>query len=145
MRIEIKRRHTGEILYAAEAESLCGCVILAVKNKANLTGADLRGADLHGANLHGDQTKEAQKRKRQALKRMAEHEAQYGDTIQMFVDIAALASEATGKKITPLDVVDVQIALKQVRIQRDPDHDDSHVDLIGYRLIREKIEKWLDG
>jgi len=58
MKIEIKHRWTGTILFALETESLKLCVEAAVKSKvslngANLYGANLDGADLNGANLYG--------------------------------------------------------------------------------------------
>jgi len=44
MKIEIKSRWTGEVLFAVKAENLQG---------ANLEGADLEGAKLQGADLQG--------------------------------------------------------------------------------------------
>ena len=53
MKIEIKSRFDGSVLFALETESLKLCVEAAVKSKANLSGADLRDADLSGAYLSG--------------------------------------------------------------------------------------------
>ena len=53
MIIEIKHRFTESVLCKFEAESLKDCVQQAVKNGANLYGADLRGANLYGADLYG--------------------------------------------------------------------------------------------
>lgn len=53
MKIEIKHRLTGAVLFSAEVGSLKLAVELAVKGGAYLGGADLRGADLGGADLGG--------------------------------------------------------------------------------------------
>ena len=58
MKIEIKHRWSGEILFSAEAESFPFAVEMAIKSKAslsraNLSGASLSRADLSGANLSG--------------------------------------------------------------------------------------------
>ncbi|MGE5622223.1 MAG: pentapeptide repeat-containing protein [Bacillota bacterium] len=55
MKIEIKSRWNGSILFAHEAEenSLAITLAMALKAGANLRGADLRGADLGGADLYG--------------------------------------------------------------------------------------------
>ena len=68
MRVEIKNRISGSVLFTAEAGSIKLAVEAAVKSGANLSGADLygailrdafldganlSGADLHGANLSG--------------------------------------------------------------------------------------------
>jgi Family of unknown function (DUF5758)/Pentapeptide repeats (8 copies) len=51
MLIEIKHRYTNNVLYACEAENMREAVLLAIKNKANLSSADLRWADLSSADL----------------------------------------------------------------------------------------------
>ena len=55
MKIEIKHRWTGEIIFAHEAEENSVKITLraAIEARANLTGAGLTGADLRGANLTG--------------------------------------------------------------------------------------------
>ena len=53
MKIEIKNRFSGAVLFGVEAESWRVAVEIAVKQGANLGGADLRGANLGGANLGG--------------------------------------------------------------------------------------------
>ena len=58
MNIEIKRRHTGEVLWSSEAESMRDAVAKAIAAGANLAGAyladaNLADADLAGANLAG--------------------------------------------------------------------------------------------
>jgi len=49
----IKHKITGEPLYECDAESMSAAVEAAVRNEANLYGADLDGANLDGANLCG--------------------------------------------------------------------------------------------
>ena len=62
MKIEIKNRWNGSVLFACETGSMKLAVEMAIKARANLTGAnlthvDLTGADLTGANLtHADLT-----------------------------------------------------------------------------------------
>ena len=53
MNFQITSRWNGSILFTLDTETLTLAVEAAVKNGANLTGADLRGADLTGANLRG--------------------------------------------------------------------------------------------
>jgi len=53
MKIEIKCRWEGKILFSIATESIKLAVEAAVKSGAYLTGADLRGADLTGAYLRG--------------------------------------------------------------------------------------------
>ncbi len=53
MLYEIKHRHTGKILYSAEGSSLAEVVTKAVREGANLKGANLAYAYLKGANLKG--------------------------------------------------------------------------------------------
>ena len=63
MKIQIKSRGNGKVLWEGEAESLKEAIEVAVKQKARLSGAylcganlsraDLYGADLSGANLYG--------------------------------------------------------------------------------------------
>ena len=62
MKFEIKNRFTGDIQFVAEIDcaddapmsiKLGMAVRVAVKSRANLSGADLRGAYLSGANLSG--------------------------------------------------------------------------------------------
>ena len=53
MKIEIKQRWSGNVLFSLETESLKLCVEAAVKSRADLEGAYLKGADLEGAYLEG--------------------------------------------------------------------------------------------
>ena len=53
MKIEIKHKLTGVILFSLETKSMKLCVEAAVKTRADLSGADLSGANLSRANLYG--------------------------------------------------------------------------------------------
>jgi len=53
VKIEIKHRFTGAVLFSLETESLKLCVEAAVKSEAYLRGAYLGGANLRDANLRG--------------------------------------------------------------------------------------------
>ena len=53
MKVEIKHRFTGAVLFSMETESIKLCVEAAVGSSAYLRGADLGGADLRGAYLRG--------------------------------------------------------------------------------------------
>jgi hypothetical protein len=53
MKIEIKSRFDGSVLFELETTSLKLCVEAAVKSGASLDGANLNGANLYGANLNG--------------------------------------------------------------------------------------------
>jgi hypothetical protein len=51
MKIEIKHRFNGAVLFSCEADSMKIAVKLAIEAKANLSDADLSRANLSGANL----------------------------------------------------------------------------------------------
>jgi len=53
MKIQIKNRWDGSMLFECEAGSVKVAVKLALESGADLSGADLSGADLSGANLSG--------------------------------------------------------------------------------------------
>ena len=53
MKLEIKNRWDGSIIYRDEAASFRALVEAAVKSGADLSGADLSRADLSGADLYG--------------------------------------------------------------------------------------------
>jgi uncharacterized protein YjbI with pentapeptide repeats len=61
MKIEIKSRFTGEVLFSHEAEenSVKITLLAAIEAEANLREANLREADLRGANLYGANLREA--------------------------------------------------------------------------------------
>jgi len=53
MKIEIKRRFNGRVIFTANAKSLKNAVKQALASKADLSKANLRGADLSKADLRG--------------------------------------------------------------------------------------------
>jgi len=53
MKIEIKNRWTGGVVFACEAGSMKLAVKAAIEAKADLSVAELSGADLRGADLSG--------------------------------------------------------------------------------------------
>jgi len=53
MKIQIKSRWDGKVLWEGEAESLKEAIEVAVKQKARLSGANLCGANFSGADLFG--------------------------------------------------------------------------------------------
>ena len=53
MKLEIKHRWNGEVLFSFETDKIKIALEAAVKMGAYLEGADLRGADLKGADLEG--------------------------------------------------------------------------------------------
>ena len=59
MKIEIKHRITGRVLFSLETESLKLCVEAAVRSIADLRGAYLRDADLRDAYLRGADLRDA--------------------------------------------------------------------------------------
>ncbi len=59
MKFEIKQRFTGAVLFSLECDSFKLCIEAAVKERANLAGADLAGANLAYANLAGAYLAEA--------------------------------------------------------------------------------------
>ena len=53
MKVEIKNRFNGSILFALETYSIKLCLEAAIKSRANLSRANLSRAYLYGANLYG--------------------------------------------------------------------------------------------
>ena len=53
MKIEIKSRWDGHVIFSVEAGSLKDALEIAIKSRADLSRANLYGADLSGANLNG--------------------------------------------------------------------------------------------
>jgi uncharacterized protein YjbI with pentapeptide repeats len=59
MKIEIKSRWSGSVLFSLETDSWKVALEAAVKSGADLCGANLRDADLRGANLRGANLRDA--------------------------------------------------------------------------------------
>jgi hypothetical protein len=65
----------------------------------------------------------------------------YGDPRQSMSAIAARWSITLGHPVTPAEVVLCLMDLKIARLQRDPAHRDSIVDLIGYATILNAVTR----
>ena len=70
---------------------------------------------------------------------LAERSKTYGDPRQSMSAIAARWSITLGRAVTPAEVVLCVMDLKLARLQRDPAHRDSMVDLIGYATILHEV------
>jgi uncharacterized protein YjbI with pentapeptide repeats len=53
MKLEIKNRYDGSVIYSGEADTIRDLLVAAVKARANLRGADLCGANLQGNRCPG--------------------------------------------------------------------------------------------
>lgn len=62
----------------------------------------------------------------------------YPDPVKNFRQISEVASAWSGRELSPLDCVNVMIAVKECR-ERYRHKRDNMVDLAGYFMIREKI------
>jgi hypothetical protein len=56
----------------------------------------------------------------------------YGDPALSFIRIAKMWSAIVGAPITAQQVAHMMIALKISRLQQQPDHLDSYIDIVGY-------------
>ena len=56
----------------------------------------------------------------------------YGHPAESFDRIAKLWSAIVGEHISPQQVAHMMIALKIIRLQQQPDHLDSYIDIVGY-------------
>ena len=72
---------------------------------------------------------------------LAERSKTYGYPRQSMSAIAARWSITLGRAVTPAEVVLCLMDLKLARLQRDPAHRDSMVDLIGYATILHEVTR----
>lgn len=70
-----------------------------------------------------------------------DREKTYGDPGKNLRVIAGMWSAYLGIEITPHHVCDMMIQLKLARLKNDPDHEDSKVDVIGYALLKERLQE----
>ena len=70
-----------------------------------------------------------------------ERQATYGDADKAMAAIAARWSLTLGHPVTPAQVALCMIDLKLTRLARDPGHQDSILDLVGYAAILHKVTK----
>lgn len=72
---------------------------------------------------------------------LAERSKTYADPRQSMSAIAARWSITLGHAVTPVEVVLCLMDLKLARLQHDPAHRDSMVDLIGYATILHEVTR----
>jgi len=77
----------------------------------------------------------------QAALVLRERQASYGDPRQSMAAIAARWSITLGQPVTPAQVVLCMMDLKLARLRRDPSHQDSVVDLIGYAAVLHEVTR----
>lgn len=70
-----------------------------------------------------------------------ERQATYGDADKAMAAIAARWSLTLGHPVTPAQVALCMIDLKLTRLARDPGHQDSILDLVGYAAILQEMQK----
>ena len=68
-------------------------------------------------------------------------DAAYGDAGKAMVAIAARWSLTLGHPVTAAEVVLCMMDLKLTRLARDPGHQDSILDLVGYAAILHEVTK----
>lgn len=64
---------------------------------------------------------------------------QYGDPFTNLARVAKLWSVLLDREVTPIQVVQCMIALKQARLVNDPTAADSWVDIAGYAALSEAV------
>jgi len=58
MKLQIKNRFTGSVVFEADTADMKALVLLAIAANVSLSGANLSGANLYGADLYGANLKE---------------------------------------------------------------------------------------
>lgn len=72
---------------------------------------------------------------------LAERSKAYGAPDKAMAAIAARWSLTLGHPITPAEVVLCMLDLKLARLRRDPGHQDSMVDVIGYAALLNEVTR----
>lgn len=72
---------------------------------------------------------------------LADRYKAYGDPRQNMAAIAARWSVTLGHPVTPAQVVLCMLDLKLARLRRDPGHQDSMVDVIGYAALLNEVTR----
>lgn len=70
-----------------------------------------------------------------------DRESVYGDPGKNLKLIAGMWSAYLGVEITSQQVCDMMIQLKIARLKNTPTHEDSMVDIIGYTLLKERMQE----
>ena len=78
---------------------------------------------------------------REAAQVIADRNKTYGDAREAMTTIAARWSLTLGHPVTPAQVVLCMMDLKLARLRRDPAHQDSMVDLIGYATVLHEVSR----
>jgi len=78
---------------------------------------------------------------RQAADILADRGKTYGNAREAMATIAARWSLTLGQPVTPAQVVLCMMDLKLARLRRDPTHQDSMVDLIGYVSVLHEVSR----
>jgi hypothetical protein len=77
----------------------------------------------------------------QAAHVQRDRQATYGDASKAMAAIAARWSLTLGHPVTAAEVVLCMMDLKLTRLTRDPGHQDSILDLVGYAAILHEVTK----
>lgn len=72
---------------------------------------------------------------------LADRSRTYGDPRESMSAIAARWSVTLGHPVTPAQVVLCMLDLKLARLRRDPGHQDSMVDVIGYAALLNEVTR----
>jgi hypothetical protein len=72
---------------------------------------------------------------------LADRSKTYGEPRESMAAIAARWSVTLGHPVTPAQVVLCMLDLKLARLQRDPGHQDSMVDVIGYAALLSEVTR----
>jgi hypothetical protein len=72
---------------------------------------------------------------------LADRSKTYGEPRQSMAVIAARWSVTLGHPVSPAQVVLCMLDLKLARLQRDPGHQDSMVDVIGYAALLNEVTR----
>lgn len=70
-----------------------------------------------------------------------DRESCYGEPGKNLRLIAGMWSAYLGIDVTPEQVCDMMVQLKIARLKNTPDHEDSKIDIIGYTLLKERINE----
>jgi hypothetical protein len=68
-----------------------------------------------------------------------DRQKQYGDPLTCLARIAKMWSVLLDREVTPIQVVQCMVALKQARLVNDPTDTDSWVDVAGYAALSDAV------
>lgn len=67
-----------------------------------------------------------------AVNTLRDRGARYGNEDMMFDKASRIASILVDRIVTPWEIAQIMIAVKQVRMSVDPKHEDNYVDIVNY-------------